>query len=280
MLNIRFLCIGAIAVASAFGANQAIGTAVANGSFQIDKSSVYGNTTLFDGSLIETGVVSSDLALRGGTRLRLGAQSQARVHPDRLVLDKGQTEISASAGYSVEALGLRVAPDSPQSRLAVTYSGTSRIEVAALAGSARISGLDGALIAKVAAGTALDLEPKASGAASPSKLTGILESKNGAFLLTDETTRVTYALVGTGLGQYIGKRVEVSGTINTGAPTAAGSPQSIQVLEIGEIAKAGKRGGVLHSKAVIAGVAVAAAGGTVAAIAATSGSPKSTISAQ
>src|ERR1035438_2502639 len=46
------LVLGGVAVLSAAGG--AIGMAVANGSFQVDHSAVYGNGTLFDGSVVET----------------------------------------------------------------------------------------------------------------------------------------------------------------------------------------------------------------------------------
>ena len=160
MSHIRLLLVAALSVTVTLAASPSVGLAVANGTFQVDKSSVYGNATLFDGSLIETVAVSSDLVLRNGARLRLGSESQARIHADRLVLEKGQTEISASSGYSVEAFGLRVAPESLQSRFAVTYSGPARLQVAALLGSARVSGLNGVLIAAVPAGTALISIPR------------------------------------------------------------------------------------------------------------------------
>ena len=270
----------ALVASSALGASQAIGIAVANGELQIDRTSVHGNTTLFDGSVIETGVVSSDLALSNGARVRLGAGSQAHVFSDRLVLDRGRTEIVASSGYAIEAVGLRVAPDTPQARLAVTCSGAERIQVAALVGSGRVSG-SGVLIARVATGTALDLEPQASGAATPSKIVGVVESKDGAFVLADEATLVTYTLVGPDVAQYVGKRVEVLGSINAEEQTAGGTARAMRVLKIREIAKARKSGGMsLRSQAVIAGVSVAAAVGVVIGIEETRGSSKSTISGQ
>jgi hypothetical protein len=274
----RLLLVAALSVAVAFAASPSIGLAVANGTFQIDKSNVYGNTNLFDGSLIETAAVSSDLVLHNGARLRLGSESQARVLPDRLMLEKGQTEISASSGYSVEALGLRVAPESPQSRLAVAYSGPSRIQVAALLGSARISGLNGVLIANVPTGTALDLEPQAAGAAAASTLSGVLESKKGAFLLPDDASHVTYTLLGAGLDQFVGKCVEVTGPIDTAVQAAVGSSQVLRVFTIKEAKGCRRAGGFFHSpKAIVAGVAVAAAGVT-AGVLATQGGGKSTLS--
>src|SRR6266567_2060565 len=64
-----------------------IGMAVANGSFLVDQSRVWGNTTLFDGSMIETATAASDLQLNGGVMMRLASESRARVYRDRLVLE-------------------------------------------------------------------------------------------------------------------------------------------------------------------------------------------------
>lgn len=282
MVKFRLLVLAALAVAVAAAASPSLGLAVANGPFQIDKASVYGNTTLFDGSLIETEAVSSDLAMDNGARLRLGSESQALVHPDRLVLQKGQTEISSSSGYAVEALGLRVAPQTKQSRLAVTFAGPARIQVAALMGSGRVSGANGILIATVPAGTALDLEPQAAGASTSSTLTGVLQFKDGVYLLTDDVSQVTYSLHGAGFDPFVHKCVEVTGTIEVSSQPPAGASQVLRVLSIRESkdCKHPGAGALLHSpKVIVAGVAIAAAGAT-AGVLATRGSAKPTISQQ
>jgi hypothetical protein len=262
--RLSLLLFVALSVSVVFAAGPSIGLAVSNGTFHIDKSAVYGNTTLFDGSLIETAAVSSDLVLQNGARLRLGSESQACVHPDRLVLEKGQAEIRATSTYSIEALGLRVAPESQQSRLAVTYGGPARIQVAALVGGARISGANGVLIATVPAGTALDLQPQAAGATAPSKLSGVLDSKNGVFLLPDDVSHLTYTLTGAGLDPFVGKCVEVTGNI--------GAPQAMAVLTIKESKGCKRAGGFWRSpKVIVAGVAIAAAGATAGVLATTGG---------
>lgn len=280
MSSIRVLLVCMLAGAIAFGASPSIGMAVANGSFQLDKSKVYGNATLFDGSLIETAAVSSDLVLHNGARLRLGTESQALIHPNYLVLEKGQSEINGSTGYSIEALGLRAAPDTPQSRLVVTYNGAAHIQVAALMGSARISGANGALVANVPAGTALDLNPQAAGAATASTLSGVLQSKAGAFLLPDQVSHVTYTLLGAGFEPFVGKCVEVTGGIDASAQPATGSSQAIRVLTIHESNGCKRTGAFWHSpKVIVAGVAIVAVG-TTAGVLATRSSSSRELSAQ
>ena len=48
-----------------------IGMAVANGSFFVDHSRVWGNTTLFEGSVIETSTAASEVQVNGGVMMRL-----------------------------------------------------------------------------------------------------------------------------------------------------------------------------------------------------------------
>ena len=94
-----------------FGATaaEAIGVAVARGSFEIDNSQVYGNTTLFDGSTIRTGQASSRLQLKNGTRLDLGEKSQAKVFDKQATLERGMGEVEGASKYEMEArtLGFR-----------------------------------------------------------------------------------------------------------------------------------------------------------------------------
>lgn len=267
MLSIRLLIALLLAVGLAFSANSAIGVAIAHGAFQVDKSKVYGNTTLFDGSYIETSGASSDLVLNGGARVRLATDSQARVHATRLVLEKGQGQVTGSSGYSIEALSLRVTPDSPNAQTTVTRKGASGIEVAAVTGSARISGPNGILIASVTPGTAVAFDPQAAGAAAPTRLTGRLGEHDAAFLLPDTTSKLTFELAGPTVHKFVGKCVEVTGTIDSAAKAAAGAVHLVRVLTIKEVS-CDPVGGWWwsHKKIWIAGVAIGATAATAGVI--------------
>src|SRR5258707_9597456 len=76
--NSRFIALVSIS-SVVFGATPAIGIVTAAGHFTIEKSQVWGNSSLFDGSTIETDQASSDLALRNGVKVQLGSNSRARV---------------------------------------------------------------------------------------------------------------------------------------------------------------------------------------------------------
>lgn len=262
MSYIRPLIALILTASLAIAATPAIGVAVAKGSFQIDKSKVYGNTTLFDGSVIETSQASSDLVLNSGARLRLAADSLARIHSDRLVLEKGK--VTGTSGFVIEALKLRVTPDSKDSQMTVAYNGASGIQVEALSGSARVSGPNGVLLASVHPGLAVDLDPQAAGAAAPTKLTGILDLKSGAFILPDGISRIVFELAGPTVSQFVGKCVEVTGTIDPGTKASAGAQSLVRVLNIKETTGCAPIGGMsTRSKVLIAGVAVGATAATV-----------------
>jgi hypothetical protein len=91
--------LSAIAVAA-----PAIGIVTASGHFSVEGSQVWGNATLFDGATIETGAASSELALRSGVKVQLGAESRAQIWYNRLVLEKGAAQLAAPGTFEVSVL--------------------------------------------------------------------------------------------------------------------------------------------------------------------------------
>ena len=101
----------------------AIGVVVASGSFRVDNNLVAGNATLFDGNTLENVGASSDVEISGGARVRLGADSRGKVFRDRLVLEKGLSELNGGSGFWIEARGLRILPGGPGATGRVAVSG-------------------------------------------------------------------------------------------------------------------------------------------------------------
>lgn len=164
-----FLCI-----LPAYGA--AIGIAMANGNFRVDNHPVAGNATLFEGNLLETGAASSALELTAGVRLRLGAESRGRVFRDRLVLERGVSELNSGHGYWIEARGLRILPQGPGAAGRVLLDGSRKVQAAALTGSLRVTASDGTIVALLVPGKALEFEPQeVTGEPAPFQMTGCLE---------------------------------------------------------------------------------------------------------
>src|SRR5580698_4747305 len=226
-------------VAASFAASTAIGLVVANGSFQVDRSSVRGSATLFDGNVIETNVSASQLHLHNGVSLRLAAESRARVYESRLVLEKGIGQLE-STNYRIEADSLQVEADKPGATARVQLTGPNRVVVAARDGEVRVSNSDGVLIARLDSGREMAFEPQDSGAAAATKISGILALKDGKFIVVDRTTNVTMQLQGTGLEGEVGNLVEITGTVDPAPPTVAGASQIIDVTSIKRLTKSAR----------------------------------------
>src|SRR3978361_867481 len=100
------LCLAAAALQASSGS---IGFATASGSFQVDSSTVSGNTTIFNGTEIETGRVPSRISLNNGAEVRLAAGSRAKLYETRLILEEGNAQMeSTGAAYQVQANNLRI----------------------------------------------------------------------------------------------------------------------------------------------------------------------------
>jgi hypothetical protein len=270
------------ALPASFAANPAIGLMVTNGSFQVDHSNVWGTATLFDGNVVETNISSSQLQLNNGVKLRLAAKTRARIYESRLVLEKGIGQVESSK-YRIEAVSLRVEADTPGAAARVQLTGPKRVVVAARDGAVRVSNSDGVLIAKLESGHEMSFEPQETGAASLTKVSGILALKDGKFILIDKVTNVTMQLQGSGLEAEVGNLVEIIGTVDPAAPTVAGASQVIDVTSVKRLtngtraaaaaagaAGAGAAGGAaegLSTGAIVAIVGGVAAAGTVGGLA-------------
>jgi hypothetical protein len=286
----RILALSALILAGvlvAWGTGPVIGIAVANGTFQVDNAQVTGNTTLFDGSKIETTDSSSRLRLRDGTRVELAAGSRVSVFQNRTLIEKGLGEFHAAPSYEIEARGLRISSAREGSIVRVRLDGEKMVLVAALNGPARVFKTSGALIANVADGATLRFEPQAL-PESAARMSGCLLRKSGRFILIDQTANIVVELLGdaTQLSAQLGNRVEIQGAVDASAQPPEGASQVVRVTVIeqigpgGCVAAAQSAGAELpasasvpapaakpkHTGAVIAGVAVAGAGGAVAAV--------------
>lgn len=267
-------------LAAAWGAAPAIGLAVARGSFLVDGARASGNATLFEGTTVETSRVLSELRLEGGARMRLASDSRAQVHRDYLLLERGIGEVGPGAAYQIRASGLRITAAGASSGR-VALAGGSKVQVAALAGSFRVTNAEGMEVANVTTGAPLELEPQAPGASAPSHLTGCLHRKNGRLLLSDETTGVVAELTGAGLDAEAGNRLDVTGVRDPAARPAGDAGHLIRVSGWKRLAKgcpakaaaaatkSGQAGGgagvSVTTVSIIGGVAAAAAVGGLAA---------------
>ena len=233
-----------------------IGTASARGDMRVDSYMVKGNATLFDGSVVETGEATADLRLNKGTKIMLATSSRGTLYSDRLVLQQGESELTANSSFQLQANGVRVTPSEPNSHGVVSMTSGNTVEVAALTGSFGITNDQGVLLASVRPGLPLSFAMQAGGTASTVTVQGTISEVNGHFYLTDSTTKVRYEVTGSNLGKALGKTVKVTGTTTTstagGVSTAVIAVTSTQVLVAGVFTT---------TAVVIAGATAAAATG-------------------
>jgi hypothetical protein len=266
---------GSLMVASA--AVPSIGFVKSTGEFRLDGSAVRGNGTVFEGNLVETSAARSVIQL-ASTQVTLSPQSSARVYRDRIVLEKGTASVKDGIHQVIEANTLRIVPSTQDSVVQIEISGPSRVKVSALGGAAEVRNSSGVLTASLRSGMSLAFSPQAGGETAV-RMTGVIESHNGVYTLTDETTKVTVQLVSSpDVARNVGKRVAITGSSVPGATLAGGASQLVRTVTVtnaaaagaggaaaagGSAAGAGLSGGAIG--AIVGGVAV---GGTLGGLAA------------
>lgn len=252
-----------------------IGVAQSRGAFFVNNASVPGTATILDGTSVRTTTNSSDVSLKSGERVTLASSSSARVYQDRLVLEAGMAELNHLSAYHVETRNLRISASGTGAMVRVGLDSGNQVNVSAVVGTAEVRTPQGQLVARVFPGTALQV--KAVGATTTSNLTGTVESKDGKFFLTDDTTKVKMELRGSNLKSLVGKHVKVTGSGASGETPAGDASQVVLVASATVVAAAvagGAAGGAAAGAAVATGVSattIIAVGGGIAAAATAGG---------
>jgi hypothetical protein len=229
-----------------------IGVVVTSGQAQVDGAVVRGNSTLFQGNLVQAGQGTSDLMFPGGSNLLLQPGSAVRVFREYGVLDHGAAVQRGS--NTLVADGLKISSLSPQGAVFIAIQDGSRLSVAAQGGAAEVRNPSGDLVARLEPGKALSFAIQAGPQGStglpqtpPTATTtgqspapagvqmtihGILRTDHpgryGHYLLTDIPSKVTYELQGPGLDDLVGASVEVTGsTFDTAAAEGASKVFSV-----------------------------------------------------
>lgn len=257
-------------IVCAFTGAQAIGTVKARGGFRVDNAEVWGNGTLFEGNAVETNEAASDLEISSGSKISLGARSRSRIFRDRVVIEKGSSQVRAGKHYLIEARSLRIIP-AGDSKIEVAVNGPRAVQVAAIVGAAEVHNAQGLLVANVTAGRTLEFVPQA-GASAAVQVAGCVSRNGSAVYLKDDTTGVLFELRGSDIAEQAGKAVEVTGAVIPGLTAIDGTSQ---VVSVTAAKSSGKRcqasavaAGGASAGTAAAGAAGAAAAGTGAGIAA------------
>ena len=132
---------------------SSVGFVVTNGQAQVDGAIVRGNSTLFQGNVVQAGNVTSDLMFPGGSNLLLRPDSAVKVYREYAVLQRGGA-IQRGA-HTLVADGLKVSSLSPQGAVLVDVQDRSHLKVAAQGGAAEVRNSAGRLVARLEPGKAL-----------------------------------------------------------------------------------------------------------------------------
>lgn len=246
-----------------------IGTVSARGDMRVDNYRVNGNATLFDGSVVETDKATADLRLNKGAKITMSSASRGTFYSDHIVLQKGETELAASGSFQLQANGVRVTPNQPNSRAVVSLKQGNTVEVASLHGSFGVKSDHGVLLANVRPGRVVSFAMQAGAKPDEFYGVGLVSFENGTYYLTTDED-VKYILTCKDSHRFVGDKVVVSGTIQP-ATGQSGDNSGLLCVKSMDI-----NGGTTMSnrtKWLIAGILVG--GGVGAAIAlAGGGNPK------
>jgi hypothetical protein len=238
-----------------------IGTVSARGDMRVDSRRVVGNATLFNGSVVETGQATADVRLSKGAAIMMSASSRGKLYSDHVVLEQGESELSASSPFQLQAFGLSVIPNEANSRGLVTLKEGNTVEVASLSGSFGVTNGHGVTLANVRPGRVVSFAMQAG--ANPQEFNGVglVSFENGTYYLTTDEN-VKYIITCKDAHSYVGDKVVISGTI-TGGTGGSGGMLCVKSMNVN-----GPSGGPgTRTKALIAGIIIA--GGIGAAIALT-----------
>jgi hypothetical protein len=234
-----------------------IGTASARGDIRVDNYLVKSNTTLFDGSVVETGQATANLRLDKDTRITMSTNSLATLYRDHLVLQRGKGELAGPTSFQFEVSGLRVVPSEPDSRGVVSLTADNTVQVAALNGSFGVSNDHGVLLARVHSGSLVSFAKQAAeNVGAVSDMPGMVSYENGHYYITSNQD-VTYEITGKSLKRYVGTKVVISGVLRGDAQKGE---QTVPVIDLKSIELNGGEM-LLGTVILIGGVAVAAAAG-------------------
>jgi hypothetical protein len=238
-----------VVIAAAFACamhagSTAIGILTAAGHVTVERSEVWGNSTLFDGARVETTSASSEMALRNGVKLQLGAASRAQVWENRLALERGVGQASGPASFELDAAGLKIRAANASGRFRVAMADPgARVEVVALAGVARVTNSTGLLLASIPAGRSMSFSPQA-GSTGEITRTGCLLYKEGHFIIQDDSTQEIAELngrdqVARDLANNTGNHVDAVGTAASAKPVVSIATSLMNVSKITQKSQGG-----------------------------------------
>ena len=249
-------------ISAAAADSESIGTVSARGDFRVDSHLVSGNATLFNGSMVETGTATADLRMGKDATITMSTNSRGTLYRDRMVLQQGESELTAPESFHLEVEGLHVAASGPNSHGVISLKTGNTVQVSALSGTFSVTNDHGSTLASISPGRAMTFAFQSGSSGTAFTGTGKVTFSNGQYYLTLKSTGVKYELNGDGLANLVGKEVTITGTLETPTSPAGGNIDIVDILS-----KRVVGGGLTGtSEAIIAGVIVGASVGTAVGI--------------
>lgn len=226
---VKSLILAALFATASFAA-PAIGIVTATGHFNVGGSEVWGNATLFDGTVVLTTAASTELALPNGVKVQLGAGSKARVYADRLALDAGVGQVAQAAPFEMDAAGLKIRGAGVRVGLGQP---DKTVEIAALTGVAKVFGKGEVLLASIPAGRHMNLAFQAAESGTLTR-SGCLLYKDSHFIVQDDNTQEVVELAGNAqdFSKNLGNRVEIKGTASAAKPVVSPATSVLTVASV------------------------------------------------
>lgn len=227
-MNARPIVVAIAILSSSFAlaSSPAIGTVSTRGEVRVGGYAVRGTATLFDNTAVETSTFAATLRLDKGTEIKLGTGSSGTLYRDRLVLTRGETQLASTTPFQLEANGLRISSNAPNTTGVVLFGAQKNVEVGALQGELRVMDSHGVLLAKVDPGAALSFPdgaraqnvPPTAATATPQPMSdiGLVSLENGRYYLTSTLSAIKYEITGNNLSKYVGDKVVINGTLISG----------------------------------------------------------------
>jgi hypothetical protein len=264
----------------ALAASPGIGTVSTRGEIKVGGYAVRGTATLFDDTNVETNQFAATMRLDKGAEIKLGTGSSGTLYRDRLVLSRGETQLTTASSFQLEANGLSISTSTPNTVGIISLSPQKTVQVAALKGELRVMDSHHALLAEVSEGASRSfpngtsaqdspsqpqnppIEPAAQSAppvqaAGPQTISdiGLLSSENGHYYLESSSSGIKYEISGNNLAKFVGDKVIIEGTVLSGT---AAQPQSVAIKSIvlnGPPVGMTKLGKILFASAIAGGAA-------------------------
>ncbi len=241
-----------------------LGTASARGSMRVDGYKVQGVATVFNGSVVETQDASAVLRMAHGVNIILSKSSRGTVYDNHFVLQRGETELTDPGSFALEAHGLRVTADKPNSVGIVTVTPGDAVEVTAFNGSFGVRDDQGLLLSDVLPGRGLSFAlqsstaPQAGVAPYLVTVVGMLTFENGQYYVTSDEG-IKYEISGANPHEYLGSKVIVSGTLQPASQAAPQPGQTAGTIAVKTIGLNGP-GNTKKDAWIITGFALGGAG--------------------